>query len=47
MQEKKPDGSVKCYVDGDLKQEIVLKRLEEIPSFPLDAVEECSCAVKK
>ena len=36
VQEKQPDGSVKCYVDEDLKQEIALKLLEEIPNFPLE-----------
>lgn len=39
MQEKQPDGSVKCYVDEDLKQEIALKLLEEIPNFPLEKAE--------
>ena len=39
VQEKQPDGSVKCYVDEDLKQEIALKLLEEIPNFPLEKAE--------
>lgn len=39
MQEKQPYGSVKCYVDEDLKQEIALKLLEEIPNFPLEKAE--------
>lgn len=35
VEEKQPDGSVKSYVDEDLKQEIALKLLEEIPNFPI------------
>ena len=31
-----PDGSVKKIVDEDLKQQIGLKLLEEIPKFPLE-----------
>lgn len=36
VKEKQPDGSVKSYVDEDLKQEIAVKLLEEIPNFPMD-----------
>lgn len=36
LNEEQPDGSVKKYVDEDLKQEIILKLLEEIPKFPLE-----------
>ena len=39
VKEKQPDGSVKSYVDEDLKQEIALKLLEEIPNFPMEAAE--------
>ena len=39
VKEKQPDGSVRTYVDEDLKQEIELKLLEEIPNFPLKEVE--------
>lgn len=35
VKERQPDGSVKTYVDEDLKQDIALKLLEEIPNFPL------------
>lgn len=33
------DGSVRTYVDKDLKQEIALKLLKEIPNFPLEETE--------
>ena len=33
---EQPDGSVKKVVDEDLKQQIGLKLLEEIPKFPLE-----------
>lgn len=36
---RQPDGSVRTYVDEDLKQEIALKLLEEIPNFPLKEAE--------
>lgn len=39
VKEWQPDGSVRTYVDEDLKQEIALKLLEEIPNFPLEEVE--------
>lgn len=39
VKEKQPDGSVKCYVDEDLKQAIALNLLEEIPNFPLEEAE--------
>ncbi len=39
VKEKQPDGSVKIYVDEDLKQAIALKLLEEIPNFPLEEAE--------
>ena len=35
VKEKQPDGSVRTYVDEDLKQEIALKLLEEIPNFSM------------
>lgn len=34
VKEWQPDGSVRTYVDEDLKQEVDLKLLEEIPNFP-------------
>ena len=39
VKEKQPDGSVKIYVDEDLKQAIALNLLEEIPNFPLEEAE--------
>ena len=33
---EQPDGSVKKVVDEDLKQQIGMKLLEEIPKFPLE-----------
>lgn len=39
VKERQPDGSVRTYVDEDLKQEIALKLLEEIPNFPLKKAE--------
>lgn len=39
VEEKQPDGSVKSSVDEDLKQEIALKLLEEIPNFPMEETE--------
>jgi hypothetical protein len=36
---KQPGGSVKTYVDEDLKQSIILKLLEEIPNFPMEEAE--------
>ena len=39
VRERQPDGSVKIYVDEDLKQEIALKLLEEIPNFPMEEAE--------
>ncbi|MCI7179557.1 MAG: helix-turn-helix domain-containing protein [Schaedlerella sp.] len=36
VKERQPDGSVRTYVDEDLKQEIALKLLEEIPNFPME-----------
>lgn len=39
VKEKQPDGSVKCYVDEDLKQAIALNLLEQIPNFPLEEAE--------
>lgn len=39
VKERQPDGSVKCYVDEDLKQAIALKLLEEIPNFLLEEAE--------
>ena len=39
VKEKQPDGSVKTYVDEDLKQSMILKLLEEIPNFPMEEAE--------
>ena len=39
VKEKQPDGNMKIYVDEDLKQEIALKLLEEIPNFPMEEAE--------
>lgn len=39
VKERQPDGSVRCYVDEDLKQEIALKLLVEIPNFPMEEAE--------
>ena len=39
VKEKRPDGSVRTFVDEDLKQEIALKLLEKIPDFPLEEAE--------
>lgn len=39
VKERQPDGSVKTYVDEDIKQSIVLKLLEEIPNFPMEEAE--------
>lgn len=39
VKERQPDGSMKTYVDEDIKQSIVLKLLEEIPNFPMEEAE--------
>ena len=39
VKERQRDGSMRTYVDEDLKQEIALKLLEEIPKFPMDEAE--------
>lgn len=39
MKETQPDGSVRTYVDEDVKQDIALKLLEEIPNFPPEEAE--------
>ena len=39
VKEKQPDGSVRTYVDEDMKQSIILKLLEEIPNFPMEEAE--------
>ena len=39
VKERQPDGSMRTYVDEDLKQEIALKLLEEIPKFPMEEAE--------
>lgn len=39
MEEQQPDGSVRTYVDEDMKQSIILKLLEKIPDFPLEKAE--------
>ncbi len=36
VKEKQPEGSVKTYVNEDMKQSIILKLLEEIPNFPME-----------
>lgn len=38
VKERQPDGSEKCFVDEDSKQEIALKLLEEIPNFPIETM---------
>lgn len=35
VKERKPDGSVRTYVDEDMKQSIILNLLEKILDFPL------------
>lgn len=39
VKERQPDGSVRCYVDEDMKQSIILNLLEKIPDFPLEEAE--------
>ena len=39
VKERRPDGSVRTYVDEDMKQSIILKLLEKIPDFPMDEAE--------
>lgn len=39
VKERQSDGSVKIYVDEDIKQSIILKLLEEIPNFPMEEAE--------
>ena len=39
VKEKQLEGSMSTYVDEDLKQEIALQLLEEIPNFPLEEAE--------
>ena len=39
VKERQPDGSMRTYVDEDLKQEIALKLLEEIPKFTMEEAE--------
>lgn len=39
VKERQSDDSVKTYMDGDLKQEIALTLLEEIPNFLLKEAE--------
>ena len=36
VKEKQPDGSVKTYVNEDMKQSIILKLFGEIPNFPME-----------
>ena len=36
VKEKQPEGSVKTYVNEDMKQSNILKLLEEIPNFPME-----------
>lgn len=36
VKERQSDGSVKIYVDEDIKQSIILKLLEETPNFPME-----------
>ncbi len=33
---RQPDGSIKKVLDEDIKQQITLKLLEELPNFPLE-----------
>ncbi|MDO5401522.1 MAG: helix-turn-helix domain-containing protein [Eubacteriales bacterium] len=33
---RQPDGSIKKVLDEDMKQQITLKLLEELPNFPLE-----------
>lgn len=37
---KGPDGSVRKYVDEDMKQTVILHLIEEIPKFPLAGQED-------
>ena len=39
VKERQLDGSWRIYVNEDLKQEIALKLLEEIPNFPMEEAE--------
>lgn len=39
VKEKRPDGSMRIYVDEDMKQSIILNLLEKIPDFPLEEAE--------
>ena len=39
MKERQLDGSVRTYVDEDMKQSISLNLLEKIPDFPLEETE--------
>lgn len=39
VKERQPDGSVRTFVDEDMKQSIILKLLEEIPNFPMEEAE--------
>lgn len=39
VKERQPDGSVRTYVDEDMKQSIILNLLEEIPNFPMEEAE--------
>ena len=39
VKERQPDGSVRTYVDEDMKQSIILNLLEKIPDFPLEEAE--------
>ena len=39
MKERQLDGSVRTYVDKDMKQSIILNLLEKITDFPLEEAE--------
>ena len=39
VKEKQSDGSVRTFVDEDMKQSIILNLLEKIPDFPLEETE--------
>ena len=39
VKERQPDGSVRSYVDEDMKQSNILNLLEKIPDFPLEEAE--------
>ena len=36
VKERQPDGSVRTYVDEDMKQHLIMKLLEALPNFPME-----------